>query len=276
MSFVSNIYSLVRDALIEEGKSIPQIAKMLRMPTDSIESIVKAILDYNQALNNNEYYKIRSMIVDDYLSPANVAKLLDISQRCVRYSLLDMEDEDVSKDVYRCSAWVTNPCDSDSESSDEDTDTDTSSETTETTQEVADTKPKTFFSIPTAERTHTKLTLYFNHGDRDQFDTICVERLPKQEKGIYYITYTGDVPNGKYARSMKSRSILEASGLNTVLDYIKDTFDLLEIDTQNFKSVDIMTSVYPCITTNIGTMLEKRELLLRIIEDSLVSERFEL
>ncbi len=138
------------------------------------------------------------------------------------------------------------------------------------------TKNSTLFRIPIGEKTHVRFLIFFNHADREQYDQICIERRPKAEEGIYYATYTADVPNDMMAKQKSVRSLIECHGIKDTVGYIQDTMELLSIDTEHFKSVDIMSPIYPTITIPVSKFLEKRQLILRILEDSLVSETYSL
>jgi hypothetical protein len=272
MPYTASIYSVVRDEILENGKSIVEISKMLNMSTAAIENIAAAVFDLNRALEDSMDLEIRHMIVKEYLSIDRVSSLLNIRASIVRRSLAYMVDESITgAEVFDCK--YAHPYESESESSDESSESESEDDDDSASSSVEDTEAKSF-RIPLPGRFDTKVSIYFNHVDRDEFDVVTLERRPKSENGTYYITYTADVPNSQSYLSRKSRCVLEADGLQDAMDYIRDLVDLLELDTLTFKSVDIMMSVYPTVTLPISSLLAKKKTLLRLIEDSLVAERY--
>ena len=279
MPYTTSIYSLVRDEILVNGKSIVEISKTLNMSTAAIENIAAAVFDMNHALGNSFDMEIRHMIVKEYLNIDRVSTLLGVRASVVRRHLVDMEDEnftcDLPEDYIYKPIEYDNASDRSSESSaDSDEDSCASEEAEESEDEEVEVAAK--FKLPLPGRFDTKISLYFNHADRDEYDIVTMDRRPKSEEGTYYITYTCDVPNSQSYLTKKTRSVLEADGIRGATDYLKDLLDLLEIDTQTFKSVDIMISMYPTITVSIESLLKKKQTLLRLFEDSLASEKYVL
>lgn len=281
MPYTASIYSVVRDEILENGKSIVEISKMLNMSTAAIENIAAAVFDLNRALEDSMDLEIRHMIVKEYLSIDRVSALLNIRASIVRRSLAYMVDESITEaEVFDCKYAHPYESESDSDESSEssessDDESESEDDDDSASSSVEDTEAKSF-RIPLPGRFDTKVSIYFNHVDRDEFDVVTLERRPKSENGTYYITYTADVPNSQSYLSRKSRCVLEADGLQDAMDYIRDLVDLLELDTKTFKSVDIMMSVYPTVTLPVSSLLAKKKTLLRLIEDSLVAEKYVL